>query len=155
MDRIPKGGMCLSVFLILRKQHRRNVLAGKVNAEYDWVRVGALSKETATKVSQGWMRPSSHLLLYESPHDAAHRVLREQLRLEWDDLQSVNFHVFSEAYSKPRHWDIEFVFQGEIRKELPTGNPAWTELKFLRIDTIGASQFARNHQDILAELGVR
>jgi ADP-ribose pyrophosphatase YjhB (NUDIX family) len=153
MDRIPEGGMCLSVFLALWKGRESNVLLGKVNPNWDWVRIGALSKERAEKISNRWMLPSSHLLLYESPRDAADRVLKEQLGLAWTDLGSPKFKVFSEAYSKPKHWDTEFVFSGEV-SHLPK-SPAWRELTFIDVSKTPDSEFARNHQDILDELGLR
>ncbi len=153
MDRIPEGGMCLSVFLVLWNGDRRNVLVGKVNPEYDWVDIGALSKERAKKASDRWMLPSSHLLLYESARDAAERVLKEQLSLEWSSLRSVEPSVFSEAYGTPTHWDTEFVFRGEL-PSLPS-NRAWNELEFVDVSRLPDSQFARNHQDILAELSIR
>ena len=153
MDRIPEGGMCLSVFLVLWHVDRRRVLLGKVNPDHDWVRAGALSRESAEKASGRWMLPSSHLLLYESAEDAAERVLREQLGLGWNDLKSREFHVFSEAYGKPKHWDTEFVFQGEI-VQAPKG-PAWRGLKFVDVSALPDAEFARNHQDILAELSLR
>ena len=156
MDSVPKGGMCLSVFLVLWRDDKRNVLVGKVNRDHNWIRAGALSKEAATKISGRWMLPSSHLLLFESPQDAAKRVLREQLRMKYDELRSTVLQAFSEAYSKPRHWDLEFILQGEIKGELSRGShSAWNELKFLDVSKMKDSEFARSHQDILAEVGVR
>lgn len=153
MDRIPKGGMCLSVFLVLWKNDRRNVLLGRVDPGYDWVRIGALSKERTERISDRWMLPSSHLLLYESPRDAARRVSKEQLGLIWEDVNSQELHVFSEAYSEPTHWDMEFVFRGEL-DGLPRST-AWKELRFIDVSKVPDREFARSHQDILAEVGLR
>ncbi|MBX8641984.1 MAG: NUDIX hydrolase [Thermoplasmata archaeon] len=153
MDRIPEGGMCLSVFLVLWKGDERSVLMGRLNPEFDWVRIGALSPEYAGKLARKWMLPSSHLLLYESPEDAAGRVLKEQLGLSWDDLNSHSLSVFSEVYGRNRHWDIEFVLKGEVSRQ--PSNAAWTELKFLDVRGIPVADFARSHQDILAEAGLR
>ena len=153
MDRIPEGGMCLSVFLILWKGDRLNVLLGKVNPEHDWVHLGALSKDRAQRISDRWMLPSSHLLLYESPHDAAKRVSKEQLGVNWADVKSQEFQVFSEAYSEPTHWDTEFVFKGEL-DSLPQ-SPAWRELRFADASETPSREFARSHQDILAEAWLR
>ncbi len=153
MDRIPEGGMCLSAFLILWKNNRRNILLGKVNPEVDWVRIGALSKERAEKISGRWMLPSSHLLLYESPLGAAKRISKEQLTLDWEDVKTREFQDFSEAYSDPTHWDTEFVFKGEL-ESLPQ-SPAWRELRFVDVSTVPDKEFARSHQDIVAEAGLR
>lgn len=153
MDRIPEGGMCLSVFLVLWRGNSQNVLLGKVNPEYDWIRIGALSKEAARRIINRWMLPWSHLLLYESPQNAARRVLKEQLDVEWAEVKSLEFEVFSEDYSEPKHWDIEFVFKGELDR-LPQ-NPAWNEPKFVDFSKTPDQEFARRYQDILAELGLR
>jgi ADP-ribose pyrophosphatase YjhB (NUDIX family) len=153
MDKIPEGGMCLSAFLVLWKGNQHNVLLGKVNPASDWVQLGALSKERAEKISDRWILPSSHLLLYESPHEAVRRISREQLGLNWSDVKSPELLVFSEAYSVPTHWDIEFVFKGEL-ESLPR-SAVWKELTFVDVSKAHDKDFARSHQDILTEVGLR
>ncbi len=158
MSSIPEGGMCLSVFLILWKNNPRHVLLGKVNEEYDWIQIGALDKESAQRASRRWMLPSSHLLVYEPPAIAAKRVLSEQLRIQTLQLEGPT--IFSEVYDSPifdikNHWDLEFVFTGEVKRELPRNQEAWSNIEFVDISTLKDSDFARNHQDILAEAGLR
>ncbi|MEM3670671.1 MAG: NUDIX hydrolase [Thermoprotei archaeon] len=158
MDRIPEGGMCLSVFLILYNRQMSNVLLGRVNPEYvDWEHIGALDQTRLSRFSPKWMLPSSHLILYESPTEAARRVLKEQLGL--DGLKLDGPHVYTEVYDIERaglrnHWDTEFIFRGELEKE-PDPHPAWLELKFRDAKTMSEEEFARNHQDILRNVGVR
>ncbi|HKM77599.1 MAG TPA: hypothetical protein VJZ03_00860 [Candidatus Bathyarchaeia archaeon] len=41
-----------------------------------------LSIKRGSKFSKAWMLPSSHLIIYESPHDAAKRILKEQPELD-------------------------------------------------------------------------
>ena len=158
MTSIPEGGMCLSVFLVLWKENIHHVLLGKVNKEYDWIRAGALSKESASRITQKWMLPSSHFLLYESPKDASRRILKEQLGLDEQPLEGP--FVFSEVYDAPKyeiqnHWDMEFVFTGKVQSGSASSHPAWSELKFLDVSKIPDSEFARSHQDILVEIGAR
>jgi hypothetical protein len=52
------------------------VLMGRVNPEYPaWEHIGALNKVRLERYSDKWMLPSSHLVLYESPRQAAERIL--------------------------------------------------------------------------------
>lgn len=155
MSGMPAGGMCLSVFLILMKSNTRNVLLGRVNPEADWVQLGALGKEYAEKVSKGWMLPSSHLLMYESPHDAVSRVLKEQLSLSLSDLRAETLKVFSEVYTRYKHWDVEFVEIAELGSRTEIENNAWQEIKFMDPRSLDDRDFSRSHHDILREAGLR
>jgi len=157
MSEIPAGGMCLSAFVVLRNA-AGGVLLGKPNPSFpDWDNIGALNPQRIARISTRWMLPSSHLMLYESPHDAGRRILREQLDLEETPLK---MNVFNEVYDIPNvglknHWDIEFVFTGEVAaatlKRIP---PQWTALEFVQPSALKAEDFARNHQDILSHLGI-
>jgi len=157
MDHIPDGGMCLSVFLVLWRGTKSNVLMGRVNPEFsDWEHIGALDKSRLERLSARWMLPSSHFVLYESPEGGAKRVLKEQLGLE--EVPLVGPHIYTEVYDIERaniknHWDLEFVFLGELKGE-PAPHPAWLELKFRDMKTMRDDEFARNHQDILRHLGI-
>lgn len=158
MSTLPEGGMCLSAFLILWKNNRRNVLLGKVNKDYDWIPIGALDEESAQRASNRWMLPSSHLLLYESPRSGAKRILKEQLGLENQELDGPI--VFSEVYDAPKldikdHWDMEFVFTSEVKGDLPPNHEPWSRLEFVDVSTLKDSDFTRSHQDILVEAGFR
>jgi hypothetical protein len=76
MSDIPEGGACLSTFLILWNSSKNMVLMGRVNPEYPaWEHIGALNKVRLERYSDKWMLPSSHLVLYESPRQAAERIL--------------------------------------------------------------------------------
>jgi hypothetical protein len=106
------------------------------------------------------MLPSSHLLLYESPRDAAKRILREQLGWEDRGKEPESLQMFSEVYDAPKyeiknHWDMEFVFSKEVEERENVSHPAWTKLEFLDVRKLQDSEFARSHQDILAEIGAR
>jgi len=157
MDTIPPGGMCLSVFLLLSKGSDGNVLLGKVNPTYDkWSHIGALDERRLERFCKGWMIPSRHFILLESPEQAAKTVLKEQLGVE--DVQLTGPKVLTEVYDIERvglknHWDFEFVFSGKVLGVQP--HPAWTELKFVDVSSLPDSEFARGHQDILANVGLR
>ena len=158
MSSVPEGGMCLSAFLVVWKDDVHQVLLGKVNKNYDWINAGALDKDSASRISERWILPSSHLMLFENPKAAANRVLNEQLGLDNEGIRGPQ--VFSEVYDSPRyeiknHWDMEFVFTKQVKGTERIEHPAWTELKFLDVRNLQDKEFARSHQDILAEVGLR
>ncbi len=158
MNEVPEAGLCLSAFVILSKKGSPyEVVLGRLNPEASWDHIGALDHERAERNSRGWMIPSSHLMMEESPEDAARRILKEQLGIE--DQQLSEPKVFSEAYSSGKvwdsaphnHWDLEFIFQGERDEIRP--HSAWRELGFVDLRKTGKDQMARFHEDILAHAG--
>ncbi len=158
VNEIPEGGICLSAFVILSKIERPDeVVMGHLNPEVDWNHIGALDRERAERNSNGWMLPSSHLLLEESPDEAARRILKEQLGIEGQQLSKPE--VFSEAYSSGKvwetepfkHWDLQFIFQGETESIHP--HPAWRDLTFVDLRRTKKEDMARFHEDILAHVG--
>ncbi len=158
MNEVPEAGLCISAFIILNKiASPDEVVMGHLNPEADWNHIGALDHERAERHSKGWMLPSSHLLLEESPDDAARRILREQLGVE--DQKLTRPEVFSEAYSSGKvwetaplnHWDLQFIFQGETSSL--SQHPAWRDLGFVDLRTIKKKDMARFHEDILAHVG--
>jgi ADP-ribose pyrophosphatase YjhB (NUDIX family) len=155
---IPEGGMCLSTFLVLsEKGNRSKVLLGRLNPSSAWDHIGALDPARASIHSKGWMLPSSHLIIYESPQEAASRILREQLEL--GDVELSEPKVVSEVYTPkrfqnlPSHWDIEFIFRGELDAQKLKRTSAWTELEFLDLRNIQPGEMARSHEDILNSVG--
>jgi len=147
---IPEGGICLSAFLVISQTgHPERVLMGHLNPNGPWDHIGALDAERAEMNSKGWMLPSSHLMLGESPQGAAERILKEQLGLPSQALTGP--HVFSEVYGAKNHWDLEFVFAGE--RDQIAQHPAWTDLAFVDVNETSRDQIARYHEDILAHVG--
>ena len=148
---IPEGGICLSAFLVIREAGREgHVLMGRLDPAAAWDHIGALDPERAQANSQGWMLPSSHLLIGESPEATADRILKEQLGVPEQPLDGPR--VFSEVYGAKNHWDLEFVFQGE-RGQIAQ-HPAWSELRFVDVNETPRDQIARYHEDILAHVGL-
>jgi ADP-ribose pyrophosphatase YjhB (NUDIX family) len=131
---------------------------GKINPEADWDHIGALDASRVRVHSKGWMLPSSHLMLYESPQAGAKRILREQLDLKDAVLEDPK--MVSEVYTPkrfpnlPRHWDLEFIFRSEIKKSSLRTHKAWRELRFIDVDKIPRSDIARSHDDILDSVGL-
>lgn len=158
MKDIPEGGLCLSVFLVIsRIGNPHEVVMGHINSSADWAHIGALIMKGADEISRDWMLPSSQLIIHESPEEASRRILREQLGLTNQKLEGPL--VFSEAYSNGKgwdisplkHWDLEFIFQGERMDIAP--HPAWRKLRFVDLEEIREETIARSHEDILAHIG--
>ncbi len=149
-NEIPEGGICLSAFVILSQRGKpHHVVMGRVNTKAPWDHLAALDKERAERASIGWMLPSSHLLLFESPTEAAQRIVREQLGITDQELSGPV--TFSEAYGPNSHWDFHFIFRGERDEIAPTD--AWTELKFLDVTKIARKEIVRAQDDILGFAG--
>ncbi len=155
MNEIPEGGMCLSSFVLLSNSEGK-ILMGKLDPAYDWDHIGAMDEYRKQRHSGGWIIPSCHLLMNESPVEAAERVVREQLGIGKVELG--NGEIYSEVYGgspdKPStmHWDLEFVYRGHYDK--PVTHRAWKELAYVDPNA-PEEQFARSHQDILRNAGLR
>jgi len=158
MPEPPEGGLCLSAFLVITDERNPNsVLMGHLNTKAPWDHIGALDSSRVEVHSKGWMLPSSHLLIYESPQEAAKRILREQLEI---DMALSGPAVVSETYTPkrfpnlPRHWDIEFIFKGKMSEDNVPKPFAWSELAFVNLDTAKITEIARSHEDILLAAGL-
>lgn len=155
MREIPEGGMCISSFVILSKEGESDaILLGKLDPTAPWDHIGALDGERAARHAKGWMIPSSHLMIRESPQDAARRVLREQLNLP--DIELRDPKVVSEvSQTTPGgsdHWDLEFIFTGHVRPETIGKPDAWSELRFVKIPSTRKSEISRRHEDVLESI---
>ena len=132
---------------------------GHLNPKAPWDHIGALDEKRIQAHSKGWMLPSCHLMIGESPQDAAERIACEQLDLR--NLKLSEPKVVSETGASKlfpnlsNHWDIEFIFIGKIqRNELDRLN-AWIDLEFIRPSLTERSSIARSHEDILESSGFR
>jgi len=160
MPEVPEGGLCLSAFLVVSEPgHPGRVLMGRLNPAAHWDHIGALDASRTAVHSKGWMLPSSHLILNESPDAAAQRIAREQL--ERTDLSFSEAKVVSEVYTPRRfpdivrHWDLEFLFRGEWPGGAAPKAAAWTELRFVDLVATPKADIARSHEDILASAGLK
>ncbi len=160
MPEVPEGGLCLSAFLVLsEKDHADRVLMGHLDPAAPWDHIGALDPSRTAVHSKGWMLPSSHLVVNESPDQAAHRIAAEQL--ERPDLVFSDPKVVSEVYAPRRfpdlvrHWDLEFIYRGTWPDGPAPRAAAWADLRFVNLATTPKSAIARSHEDILESAGLR
>ena len=156
---VPDDGMCLSAFVVIRPAGSDpRVLLGRIDPQAAWLEKGGLDAARAAAVGDQWMLPSCQLLLFESPHEAAQRVVREQL--EVGPLRLEGPSVFSEAYRRPGspandpHWDMHFVFQGRWPSDRPPRASMWRELAFVDVPSVRESELARLQGDVLALIGL-
>jgi len=156
---VPDNGMCLSVFLVIAPPGRKDaVLAGHIDPTFDWWEVGALDPKRVGAVSERWMLPSSQLLFFEGPAEAAERVLREQLGSPPVPLEGP--FVFSDpslrpgAPGKDPHWDVHFVFRGRWGSSTPPHARPWKDLAFVEVAATARAEFARDQGDVLELVGL-
>ncbi len=156
---VPENGMCLSAFLVLRPQGEdHKVLMGRIDPKAPWSWIGALGPEGVTRIGEGWMLPSSHLLLFESPEEAARRIAREQLESDLPPLEGTAF--FSEAYPSRAHptgdphWDFQFVLRARWPSKTPPRAFPWKELAFRDLGQLHPEEIARGQGDVLELAGL-
>jgi 8-oxo-dGTP pyrophosphatase MutT (NUDIX family) len=156
---LPGDGMCLSAFVLISPEgDAGKVLLGMVRPEAaGWLAAGALDRDRATRSRGRWMLPSSHLLVFESPDDAAKRVLREQLGVHGTPLQPPV--VVSEAYARgpagvDPHWDLHFIYRLSAQAQPPGIPSLWERLEFVEPRRLEPSMLSRGHGDILDLAGV-
>jgi ADP-ribose pyrophosphatase YjhB (NUDIX family) len=150
MNTVPPGGMCISAFLVISKKGEpENVLMGRINKNAEWDNIGALDEKRVERFASGWMLPSSHLILFETPEGAARRILREQLGIRNQPLHGPM--TFADTSGTANHWDLGFVFTGE--RESAPSSAAWDELRFVEVAKLKRDEMVRSQLDVLAYAG--
>ncbi len=150
MKTVPEGGMCISAFLVISKRGEPGeVLMGRINKNAEWDHIGALDGKRVERFASGWMLPSSHLILFETPEGAARRILREQLGIRNQALDGPL--TFADTSGTSNHWDLGFIFTGE--REAAPSNAAWDELTFVDVAKLRRDEIVRSQLDVLAYAG--
>jgi ADP-ribose pyrophosphatase YjhB (NUDIX family) len=157
---VPDNGMCLSVFLVLEPPNRDGaVLMGRLDPSAPWQEIGALDPKRVASFGDRWMLPSCQLLLFESPADAARRILKEQLESEPFPLHGP--YVFSDPSERPvaagrdPHWDFHFVYRGRWPSAVAPHAAAWKHLDFVEVARTSRKEIAREQGDVLELVGLR
>jgi ADP-ribose pyrophosphatase YjhB (NUDIX family) len=153
---VPKGGTCLSSFLVMRG--KGGILVGKMAKPELWIEKFFVGESYAPKaVSSGkWVLPASHLQFGENPEDAATRILTEEIQAKKTKMRllQVQSHLSQDPNDpEAAHWDICFVHGGTLKGSLE--RPAWfAELKFVNARSLTSDDFTRGHGDVLKKLGI-
>lgn len=147
---LPPSGLCLSVFLFLRRGGR--ILLGKYADDPAWERLTGLDEGRRRAHGKGWTLPASHLKYGEDPRDAARRVAREVLGLA--DLTFTEPRVETDLYVPARfpelgnHYDVWFLVDAEVDRDVPT--PPWyAELAWHDPGALPPDAYARGHEDVV------
>ena len=155
---VPPGGTCLSSFVVV--SNGAGILVGKMARPEIWIERFLVGPKFAPVYTESgkYVLPARHLHWYESPLDAAHSVLRDQVGLKVPKsritLLEVQSHVSGDVGSEkePPHWDICFVYQTRIPAKVgaEVERPEWFgELVYKRLGSLENSDFARGHGDVL------
>lgn len=155
---VPLEGLCLSTFLVLRPRgHPDRALLGHIDPKAPWDELGAADAGRVVPWSKGWMLPSSQLVFYESPADAARRIAQEQLGVTLGDLPAPV--VMSDAYARTpvstdKHWDFGFVYVLDGQPETPPHHSGWTDLRYVEVAREPSAAFVRYQEDVLRLVGM-
>jgi hypothetical protein len=159
VSEVPDDGMCLSVFLVIEAPGQDGaVLLGRVDPAAPWGEIGGIDPARLAQIGERWMLPSRHLLLFESPSEAARGILEEQLGSPPIDLEGP--FVFSDPYARAGaakrdpHWDLHFVYRARWSSALPPPAPAWRRLEFVEVARTPQSEFARGQEYVLRLVGL-
>jgi ADP-ribose pyrophosphatase YjhB (NUDIX family) len=159
---IPRGGVCLSAFVIVRN-HEGDVLLGRPRPHSAWAEKGCLPPFRVRELEERreWILPASHLLVDEPPSAAAKRVLRDWaglrggkprlIALDSSLLPTGQFTGRGKNRRPLNHWAIGFVY--EARSELlPRTTPWWSEMRFFPPVELRKTRVGRAHKDIIRYL---
>jgi hypothetical protein len=154
----PPGGICLSSFVVVASGPR--ILVGKMVKPETWVKEFFVGEQYAPGyvMSGKYLMPASHLAWYESPLDAAERVLKEQVLMpisrEEIKLVDIQSHVSGEIGNEKEshHWDLCFVYRisvpGSAARKMK--KPDWFEdFGFKLTSALSPRDFTRGHGDVL------
>jgi ADP-ribose pyrophosphatase YjhB (NUDIX family) len=153
---VPKGGACISVFLVLKG--KGGILVGKMAKPEVWVERFYVGEMFAPKYasSNKWVLPASHLAYGEKPDDAAMRVLTQELGVSHGKLtfREVQSHLSQDPKDpEAAHWDICFVYEGTLKGKVK--RPDWfSDLRFVNPKELSSEDFTRGHGDVLKEFGI-
>ncbi len=160
---VPPGAICLSSFVVVKNSSQ--ILVGKMAKPEIWIDRFFVGEDRAPiYVSSGkYLVPASHLAWYESPLEAARRVMADQVLLpELKDqirLLDVQSHVSGDPTneSEPPHWDICFVYETNVPAKIAKNlaRPEWfQDFGFISSAMLTREHFTRGHGDVLDIAGV-
>jgi ADP-ribose pyrophosphatase YjhB (NUDIX family) len=152
LNHVPEAGVCISAFIIARRGP--SILLGRPNAIEAWAEKGGFPTWRARNFQneQAWFLPATHLLMEESPDQAAKRIAHA-----WTGLKGKPHFLMFQSHTRPsaesktaKHWDLCFVYELNVRT-LPKLKPWWSEMRFAKPSEIRRMNLGRGHKDILKE----
>jgi ADP-ribose pyrophosphatase YjhB (NUDIX family) len=160
---VPPAGTCISAFVNVTDG--QNILLGKVSKPEIWVDRFLVGEDRANYAANSgkYVMPGSHLKWYESPLEAAERILSEQVLLpnlrKGLMLAEVQSWVDGNPNDEenPPHWDICMVYEARIPKALAKklSKPEWFEdYGMKKKSSLTVEDFARGHGEVLEKAGM-
>jgi ADP-ribose pyrophosphatase YjhB (NUDIX family) len=157
-QRMPVGGMCVSVFLFVERDGK--VLAGKYQPHPGWVEMAGLDESRVTRDAGRWTLPARQLKMGEDPRDAARQIGTEILGIE--DIEygeprvETDWWVLGEdAWGPPErkkmhHFDIWFFVDGKLPAGVQPQAPPWySQVGWVDPATADSATWGRLHEDVV------
>jgi ADP-ribose pyrophosphatase YjhB (NUDIX family) len=152
----PGGGMCISVFAIVRESDK--VLVGLPERHERWSSEWipawrSYPKEDYDDVFRQWRLPSGYLREGEHPDACVNRVMCEQVGLEKFDVapaRVLSYTSPSDWYPGKDHWDLVFAYDVSLRQSIKRV-PWWKELRFMGRAELESARFGWN-EDLMRDL---
>ncbi len=157
--RVPPGGMCIGVFLFVRRGNR--LLLGRVRDHPAWAELAGEDASRMRADARGWKVPARQLKLGEDPRDAARQIGEEMLGLKGmrygEPRVEVEFWKLGNQASGPparrklRHYDMWFLVEAKLAADREVERPPWfAELSWQDSAKIRRTSWARFHDDVVA-----
>jgi len=156
---VPPGTVCMSCFIAVN-DGEGGLLTGRMDHLDIWLDRFFMSPLTgpAYVASGKLVLPASHLFWYESPLDAAERILKEMALIDnvpkdHIKLVDVQSHL-RPGFKDPSipHWDICVLYKVDSYKG-KIKQPKWFK-DFGFKPNLKAGDFTRGHGDVLEEAGL-
>jgi ADP-ribose pyrophosphatase YjhB (NUDIX family) len=149
----PPGGYCVSVFVIVKRNHPDpSILVGKIAEPNYWEAEWGLDLKHPERWEGKWQIPATFLKVGEHPDSAALNVCKSQIGLH-EGANPSNPRFFtsggpSSVRPGTNHEDLFFVYDVEVGEELlkPTH---FSELHFVETKRLNELQFGRGHDEVL------
>lgn len=153
----PPGGLCLSSFVIARRQGK--LLVGRMAKDHEqaWIdrwapNLAYYEGKRRERLFEGYRLPATYLQVGEDPRAAAQRVFGDQLGFDEDvDVGEVEVSSTSKPSRRSpeaEHWDVFFTVevQGPPLGEVPDH---WAELTYADLDRLAPDEFVMMHGDLV------
>lgn len=151
---VPAGGMCLCVFLFVKKGNK--VLLGKYKEHTAWEKIAGMDEKRVTSNMHGYTLPASHLKFGEDPMDAARRIVKDILLIPEKNISCSEPFVqtfFYELSIVPgeMHFDVLFLYDVILDESVKSPLPPWyASLEWFDTDILMKQKFARQHEDVVS-----
>lgn len=149
--RMPKGGMCVSAFLFVRRGGR--ILLGRYKEDPRWAELAGLDEDRVRSNADGWTLPASQLKFGEEPRAAARRIGEEILAvpgMAYSEPRAES-DLYEPAFAKGQlHYDLWYFVDARPHEGWEPKAPPWyAELAWQDPATLPAASYARGHGDVV------